>query len=112
MYFCGVYLIHTLKDTATQTLNTMKNTIEIRVLEQDTDDQIRIGQPLTITNTIQAIDSLCKSVLDAYHNKLKYFGGFHTSASKFYSRIAIVDASSLELVRVLFTTKKEDEDHD
>ncbi len=88
--------------------NTMENTIEIRVLEHDTEDQIRIGQKITIINTINARDSFAKAVMDAYQQKFKYFGGFHTAAPKNFKKLALVNADTFETILVLYSKKEEE----
>ena len=77
-------------------------TIKIRVLEHDLQDSIRIGQAIEKLNTTEVMDNVALSVLEMYNEKLNWCGGFDEGAEMYYKRIAIVNADTLEVIRLLF----------
>lgn len=77
-------------------------TIKIRVLEHDLQDNIRIGQAIEKLNTKEVMDNVALSVLEMYNERLNWCGGFDEGAEKYYKRIAIVNADTLEVMRLLF----------
>ena len=79
----------------------MNNTIYIRVLQHDKNDQIRIGE---------AFSALFKSVagkdiIAQYEAKCAWCGGFKAACEKYYQRIAIVRADTLEVIRPIYPYK-------
>ena len=72
----------------------MKNLINIRVLQHDTNDQIRIGMAYPIID----LDKAEKDIVDNYEKKTAWCGGFKAACEKYYQRIAIVRADTLEVI--------------
>ena len=70
----------------------------VRILEHDIADNIRVG----ISYPIDNIDKAIKDVFSLEDKKLGSLGGAQLSASKYYRRIAIVDAASLQSLVVVF----------
>ena len=79
----------------------MKNLINIRVLQHDTNDQIRIGMAYPIID----LDKAEKDIVDNYEKKTAWCGGFKAACEKYYLRIAIVRAVTLELIRPIYPNK-------
>lgn len=79
----------------------MKNLINIRVLQHDTNDQIRIGMAYPIID----LDKAEKDIIDNYEKKTAWCGGFKAACEKYYQRIAIVRADTLEVIRPIYPNK-------
>lgn len=79
----------------------MKNLINIRVLQHDTNDQIRIGMAYPIID----LDKAEKDIVDNYEKKTAWCGGFKVACEKYYQRIAIVRADTLEVIRPIYPNK-------
>ena len=79
----------------------MKNLINIRVLQHDTNDQIRIGMAYPITD----LDKEEKKIIALYESKTAWCGGFKVACEKYYQRIAIVRADTLEVIRQIYPNK-------
>lgn len=73
----------------------MNNTIYIRVLQHDKNDQIRIGEAFPATDLNKAE----KDIIAQYEAKCAWCGGFKAACEKYYQRIAIVRADTLEVIR-------------
>lgn len=82
----------------------MNDLINIRVLQHDTEDQIRIGMAYPIID----LDKAEKDIVDNYEKKTAWCGGFKAACEKYYQRIAIVRADTLEVIRSIYE-RKEDE---
>ena len=71
-----------------------KNLIYVRVLEQDTCDQIRMGQAFPIWE--EEMEKAVQSTIDQYGKQLAWCGGFKAGCEKYYQRIALVNAETLQ----------------
>ena len=76
--------------------------INIRVLQHDTEDQIRIGMLTPVFDLEKAV----QGVIKAYEKDTAWCGGFKSACEKYYKRIAIVNADTLEVIYTIY--KKED----
>lgn len=78
--------------------------INFRVLQQDTDDQIRMGAsfPIYCKNLDKAVESTIKQ----YSKDLELCGGFKAGCKRYYKRIALVDADTLQVVREVYPGKE------
>ena len=79
----------------------MNNTIYIRVLQHDKNDQIRIGEAFPATDLNKAE----KDIIAQYEAKCAGCGGFKAACEKYYQRIAIVRADTLEVIRPIYPNK-------
>lgn len=79
-----------------------KDLICIRVLQHDTEDQIRIGG---VYYTID-MDITVKGVIQQYEADCAWCGGFAAACEKYYKRIAIVNADTLEVIRSIYNRKE------
>lgn len=78
--------------------------IYIRVLEQDTCDQIRIGSayPIWKNNLQQEVDNVIK----AYDKRMEWCGGWtDKNNNEYHKRIALVDAETLQSVKEIWKKK-------
>ena len=64
----------------------MKNLINIRVLQHDTNDQIRIGMAYPIID----LDKAEKDIVDNYEKKTAWCGGFKAACEKYYPTLSHV----------------------
>ncbi len=78
----------------------MENSIRIRVLQQDKKDEIRIGAAFPVPN----LETAEKNIIAAYDKKFEGCGGFKSGCKDCYQRIAIVDADSLAVKRVIYNS--------
>lgn len=76
----------------------MNNPIYIRVLQHDNNDQIRIGEAFPATD----LDKAEKDITAQYEAKTAWCGGFKVACERYYKRIAIVNAVSLEVIRLIY----------
>lgn len=76
----------------------MSDLINIRVLQHDTEDQIRIGMAYPVFD----LDKAEKAVIAEYDKKMKWCGGFKPGCEKYFKRIAIVSADTLEVIRLIY----------
>lgn len=81
----------------------MSNLINIRVLQHDTHDQIRIGNALSVND----IDEAEKGIVKAYEKKTDWCGGFKAACETYYKRIAIVNADTLEVIRLFMKERRQ-----
>ena len=79
----------------------MNTTIYIRVLQHDKNDQIRIGEAFPATDLNKAE----KDIIAQYEAKCAWCGGFKAACEKYYQRIAIVRADTLEVIRPIYPNK-------
>ena len=63
--------------------------INIRILQHDTEDQIRIGVAYPVTD------------LDKAEKDMAWCGGFRAACGKYYRRVALVDSQTLEVLRLI-----------
>ena len=81
-----------------------KDLIYIRVLEHDTCDQIRIGCSFPIFDGDQ--EKAVKSTIDQYDKQFNFCGGWNEgNANKYYKRIALVDAKTLQSIVEIWNKK-------
>lgn len=76
----------------------MKDSINIRVLQQDTEDQIRISSAFPVDD----LDQAEKGVIAGYEEDTAWCGGFKAACEKYYKRIAIVGADTLEVIKTIY----------
>ena len=78
--------------------------IYVRVLEQDTCDQIRIGASYPVFR--EDLDKAVENVRKAYDKRLAWCGGWtDENNDKYHERIALVDAGTLQGVREIWNKK-------
>lgn len=82
-----------------------KEIINIRVLQHDLEDNIRIGVAYPIWDTPEAKDEAVCKVKSMYDKRLNWCGGFAEGATKYYDRIAIVNADTLEVIRLVYSNE-------
>lgn len=71
--------------------------INIRILQHDTEDQIRIGVAYPVTD----LDKAEKDVIAGYEKDMAWCGGFRVACGKYYRRVALVDGQTLEVLRLI-----------
>ena len=76
----------------------MANSINIRVLQHETNDSIRIG----IAHRVIDLQEAEKEIISGYDIRMADFGGFTGACQKFFKRIAIVDADTLKVIKSLY----------
>lgn len=76
----------------------MKDLIYIRVLQHDTEDQIRIGMAYPVSD----LDKAEKDIIASYEDRTAWCGGFKVACERYYKRIAIVNAVSLGIIRLIY----------
>lgn len=64
-------------------------TLNIRILQHDTEDRIRIGVACPVTD------------LDKTEKDMAWCGGFRAACGKYYRRVALVDRQLLEVLRLI-----------
>lgn len=80
----------------------MSDLINIRVLQHDTDDQIRIGMAYPVFD----LDKAELGIIKGYEDRAAWCGGFKAACEKYYKRIAIVRADTLEVIRSIYERKE------
>ena len=68
-----------------------------RVLQHDTEDQIKIGGTFPSNN----LDKTVEQTVEMYNKDLAWCGGF-SQCGRYFKRIAIVDAETLAVVRMIY----------
>lgn len=81
----------------------MGNLIYIRILQHDTEDQIRIGNSYPIND----LDKAEENIVALYEKDTAWCGGFEAFCKQYYKHIAIIDADTLEVIRSIYGKKKE-----
>ena len=85
----------------------MPEMVNLRVLQQDTEDQIRIGAGFPAhTKTLDKLDKVVENIIKQYDKELEWCGGFQAGCEKYYKRIALVNADTLQSVREIYTGKE------
>jgi hypothetical protein len=79
--------------------------INVRVLQHDTEDQIRIGVSIPVWDNM--LDKVVESVVKDYEKETAWCGGFTKACDRFYKKIALVDSNSLQIVKVIYERKEE-----
>lgn len=82
----------------------MSDLINIRVLQHDTEDQIRIGMAYPVFD----LDKAEQGIIKGYENRTAWCGGFKVACEKYYKRIAIVRADTLEVIRLIYSTNEKE----
>lgn len=77
-------------------------TINIRILEHDLQDNIRIGATVKKLHTAETMANVESFVKNSYNDKLSWCGGYDMAMKKYYKRVAIVEADSLKVARIIF----------
>ncbi len=78
--------------------------IYIRVLEQDTCDQIRIGWSYPIFK--EDLEQEAEKIIKAYDKRMEWCGGWtDKNNNEYHERIALVDAETLQSVREIWNKK-------
>lgn len=85
----------------------MSDLINIRVLQHDTEDQIRIGMAYPVFDLEKAEQGIIK----AYEKDAAWCGGFKAACENYYKRIAIVSADTLEVIRSIYERKEDVNDN-
>ncbi len=85
----------------------MSDLINIRVLQHDTEDQIRIGMAYPVFDLEKAEQGIIK----AYEKDTAWCGGFNAACENYYKRIAIVSADTLEVIRSIYERKEDVNDN-
>lgn len=81
-----------------------KQLIYIRVLEQDTCDQIRIGAAYPIWK--DSLQREVEKVIEAYDKRMAWCGGWNDkNNNEYHERIALVDAETLQSVKEIWNKK-------
>ena len=80
--------------------------VYVRVLEQDTCDQIRIGHTFPVFG--RDLDKAAENTRKGYDERLSWCGGWtDENNNKYHQRIALVDAETLKGVREIWNKKEE-----
>lgn len=82
-----------------------KELINIRVLQQDTEDQIRIGASFPVPG--DELDKVVENTVKQYSKDLEWCGGFQEGCKRYYKRIALVDADTLQVITEIYPGKEE-----
>ena len=82
------------------------NYISIRVLQHDKSDQIRIGAERGIFE--DQLERAVQNTIAQYEKETEWCGGFQVACERYYKRIAIVEADSLAVLRVIYPVKEEE----
>lgn len=69
-----------------------------RVLQHDIADQIKIGAAFPSNN----IEQIAIETAEQYAKSFEWCGGFAAGCNKYLKRLAIVDAESLAVVRIVY----------
>ena len=77
----------------------MKQINFYRVLQHDKQDQIKIGAAFPSNN----LEKTVEATIESYNKDLEWCGGFEPGCNKYYKRIAIVDAETLSIIRLIFS---------
>lgn len=78
--------------------------IYIRVLQHETEDIIRIGMAVPVP--IYDLDKTVENVIKQYEADCAWCGGFAAACEKYYKRIAIVNADTLEVIHSIYNRKE------
>lgn len=77
-----------------------KELIYVRVLQHDTADQVRIGASFPIFK--EDINRTADNTKAQYDKDMEWCGGFEAGCEKYYLRIALVDADTLQSVKEIW----------
>lgn len=76
-----------------------QNPTYLRVLQHDRSDEIRIGVAFCAIGELDKTEQEC---IKTYEEKCAWCGGFRAACEKYYKRIALVDAETLETIRTIY----------
>lgn len=102
--FCGQYNEMPAHCTTTFRGEKMPEMINLRVLQQDTEDQIRIGAGFPAHTKM--LDKVVENTIKQYGKELEWCGGFQEGCKRYYKRIALVNADTLQSVREIYPGKE------
>lgn len=80
----------------------MSDLLYIRTLQHDTEDQIRISAAYPVDD----LEKAEQSIIAGYEKETAWCGGFKVACDRYYKRIAIVDAESLQELRFIYKRKE------
>lgn len=80
-----------------------KELIYVRVLEQDTCDQIKMGQAFPIWK--DKLQTVVENTKTQYGQRFEWCGGFDAGCEKYQQRIAIVDAYTFQSLCEIYNRK-------
>lgn len=82
----------------------MSDLIYIRVLQHDTEDQIRIGAACSVAD----LGMIEECIIARYEKETAWCGGFKSACEKYYKRIAIVNSETLEVIQTIYPKVDDD----
>ena len=82
-----------------------KDLITVRVLQQDTQDEIKIGAGFPVWE--DQLDQVKENTKKQYDQRLEWCGGFQEGCKRYYKRIALVDADTLQVITEIYPGKEE-----
>ncbi len=88
-------------------MNQNQNQIKFRLLTHDNHDQIRIGKASIIPEC--CLDVFIKGLIEEYDKEQQWCGGFKGACEAYYQRMAIVDADTLQDIKVLYPEPEKEE---
>ena len=94
-----------LKDIEHKEPEGEKSVINLRVLEHDTCDQIRIGATFPAFN--KDLDKVVENTKHQYEKEFSHAGTFNQMCEKYKKRVALVDAETLQSVREIWNRQKQ-----
>jgi hypothetical protein len=77
------------------------NLINVRLLQHDTEDQIRIGQSFPTWDT--SIDNVSDHIKKQLEKETAWCGGLDKACERFYKKIAIVDAITFRDIKIIYS---------
>lgn len=83
-------------------MNRDSDLIYIRTMQHDTEDNIRIGVSYPVDDLFKAEQEIIKE----YEKDTAWCGGFKAACEKYFKRIAIVRADTLEVIRSIYERKE------
>lgn len=81
-----------------------KNVINVRVLQHDTDDQVRMGASFPIFE--DDVERVAENTVKQYSKEMEWCGGFQEGCKRYYKRIAIVNADTFQGVKEIYPGKE------
>ena len=82
-----------------------KDLITVRVLQQDTQDEIKIGAGFPVWE--DQLDQVKENTKKQYDQRLEWCGGFLEGCKRYYKRIALVDADTLQVITEIYPGKED-----
>ena len=81
-----------------------KDLIYIRVLQQDTEDQVRMGASFPLFK--DDVERVAENTIKQYDKDLEWCGGFQAGCEKYYKRIALVNADTFQSIKEIYPGKE------